>query len=319
MPNEWTGTFRDGRTINPLGPHPENALTGTIYTVNAWRADFLEVPLPYRKLRFWRNTSVAASTAAEPVVVPVPGLLGHEWDEDIDNGFRPAGLVRLSSTTIDNVQYLQDEGATYDSGTGTHTLTLYKSHRSGALVFGAGTCQWSWGLDGHHDAVTGGDFKLGVNLYSLRVGIDQLVRDGNQDIQQVTMGMLLDMGAHPASPQKSLVIQPAAVDAVAPLVEADVQLKHEVQLDGRAEHPRRVISGLASDGGGGLVAAVEVSEDDGATWHPVAYLEPVPTTGQHASWKYTLRRKSDEPPLLARAADDSGNLGPAQRLRMLRV
>ena len=31
-------------------------------------------------------------------------LLGHEWDEDLDNGFRPQGLIRLSETHVDNVQ-----------------------------------------------------------------------------------------------------------------------------------------------------------------------------------------------------------------------
>ena len=40
---EWTGTWRDGRSINPLGAQPENSLTGTIFTVNAWRHDALEV------------------------------------------------------------------------------------------------------------------------------------------------------------------------------------------------------------------------------------------------------------------------------------
>ena len=33
-----------------------------------------------------------------------PRLLGHEWDEDLDNGFRPQGLIRLSETHVDNVQ-----------------------------------------------------------------------------------------------------------------------------------------------------------------------------------------------------------------------
>ena len=47
VPGEWTGTWRDGRSINPVGAHPENELTGTIYTVNAWRNDFLEVPAKY--------------------------------------------------------------------------------------------------------------------------------------------------------------------------------------------------------------------------------------------------------------------------------
>ena len=27
-------------------------------------------------------------------------------------------------------------------------------HPSGAFVFGGGTCQWSWGLDAHHDSPT---------------------------------------------------------------------------------------------------------------------------------------------------------------------
>ena len=35
------------------------------------------------------------------------GILGHEWDEDIDNGYRPAGLIRMSETTVHNVQYIQ--------------------------------------------------------------------------------------------------------------------------------------------------------------------------------------------------------------------
>ena len=45
---------------------------------------------------------------------------------------------------------LQDYGSTYGAGTATHSLTLYR-HASGALVFGAGTVQWSWGLDSNHD------------------------------------------------------------------------------------------------------------------------------------------------------------------------
>ena len=98
---EWTGTFRDGRPINPLGAQPENALTGTIFTVNAWRHDALEVPSEFSGLRFWRHTSVADMqevlmqihflenpNVQGEVKVIKPGLLGHEWDEDLDNGFR---------------------------------------------------------------------------------------------------------------------------------------------------------------------------------------------------------------------------------------
>ena len=156
----WTGTWRDSRPFNPEGPQPENALTGTIFTVNAWRNDPLIVPAKYAALRFWRNTEVAKLKPGERAVL-LKGLLGHEWDEDLDNGFRPPGLFHLSETTVDNVPYIQDQGTVYDSGTATHRLTLYRHKTpkgaqqssnkggdlespSGVLVFGAGTVQWAW-------------------------------------------------------------------------------------------------------------------------------------------------------------------------------
>ena len=41
------------------------------------------------------------------------GTLGYEWDEDLDNGFRPAGLFYLSTATYDTaVNYLLDNGST---------------------------------------------------------------------------------------------------------------------------------------------------------------------------------------------------------------
>ena len=58
-PGVWTGTWRDGRPFNPEGAQPENALTGTVFTVNAWRNDPLVVPAEYARLRLWRNTRVA--------------------------------------------------------------------------------------------------------------------------------------------------------------------------------------------------------------------------------------------------------------------
>ena len=50
-------------------------------------------------------------------------------------------------------QRIEDYGSNYGPGTATHSLTLYRAP-SGALVFGAGTVQWSWGLDGEHDRDT---------------------------------------------------------------------------------------------------------------------------------------------------------------------
>lgn len=303
MPNEWTGTFRDGRDINPLGGQPENELTGTIFTVNAWRSDFLEVPAEFGRLRFWRNTSIAALPPGQTKTIPVAGLLGHEWDEDIDNGHRPPGLIRLSKTTVDNVQYIQDEGSTYDTGTATHHLTMYRHPKSGALVFGAGTCQWSWGLDGNHDQLGGLDVRMGQNCYSLRVSRDQLVGDGNSDIQQVTMNMFADMGVLPQAPLAPGLVMPVATsDRSPPSLAAGIKL-----LEGSELVAGVLVGGAVTDVGGGVVAAVEVSEDDGKTWHP-ADLEL--STGH---WKYRLSQPATV--LGLRAADDSGNLAEELGLR----
>ena len=144
----WTGTWRDDRPINPEGPNPENALTGTMFRVNSGTSA-IEVPAADGKMRLWRNTAVAALGAGQTETLAA-NTLGYEWDEAPGNDARPAGLVHLSSTTRSGVEVLQDNGSTYGSGTATHHLTQYRAP-SGALVFGAGTIQWAWGLDGDHD------------------------------------------------------------------------------------------------------------------------------------------------------------------------
>ena len=131
----WTGTWRDPRFSPPADAgRPENALTGQIFTVNGIDSRAIEVPEAYGKMRFWRNTSLA-TLAPGAMDTLADGSLGYEWDEDLDNGFRPAGIVRLSSTTATVAGYIQDYGSTYAPGTATHSLTLYR-HSSGALVFG---------------------------------------------------------------------------------------------------------------------------------------------------------------------------------------
>src|SRR5207302_1760371 len=97
----------------------------------------------------WRDTRVAG-LSGDATTELGSKILDYEWDTDADNGSRPPGLVRLASTTAPGVKVLQDYGSTYGDGTARHDLTLYR-HPSGALVFGAGTVQWSWGLDGQHD------------------------------------------------------------------------------------------------------------------------------------------------------------------------
>ncbi|MEM7111797.1 MAG: N,N-dimethylformamidase beta subunit family domain-containing protein [Chloroflexota bacterium] len=293
-PELWTGTWRDGRSFNPEGAQPENALTGTIFTVNAWRNDPLVVPFAYSQLRFWRNTDIAKLKEGEQAVL-LKGLLGHEWDEDLDNGHRPSGLFRLSETTINNVWYLQDHGTVFDSGTATHSLVLYR-HESGALVFGAGTVQWSWGLDAHHDTDTGVPPER-ANPESTRVSVDLMAPDRN--IQQATVNLFADMGVQPTTLQADLVPATASTDTSPP-----VSSITEPAADSTLPLSPITIRGTAQDADG-QVAGIEVSFDGGGRWHPANGRS---TQGQCA-WHYDWQPEATGSyTVLCRAVDDSGNL-----------
>jgi hypothetical protein len=275
----WTGTWRDPRFSPPAdGGRPENALTGTLFTVNGIRNDAIKVPAAEGKMRFWRNTTIANLAAGQTATLPT-GTLGYEWDEDLDNGSRPAGLMQLSSTTLDvTPMYLQDYGSSYGGGIATHHLTLYRAG-SGALVFGAGTVQWPWGLDATHD----------------RAGTPIDVR-----MQQATVNLFADMEVQPGSLRAGLVATAASTDTLAP---ASVITS---PANG-APVPNGVpvtISGTATEQGGGAIAAVEVSTDDGATWRLA--------TGR-ASWSYvwTPSNPGTQPApatLRSRGVDDTGNI-----------
>jgi Domain of unknown function (DUF4082)/Bacterial Ig-like domain/Bacterial Ig domain len=277
-PPVWTGSWRDPRFSPPAdGGRPENALSGTIFMVNGStsRADSIKVPAAFRSLRFWRNTSVASLAAGATKTMPA-GTLGYEWDSDLDNGARPAGLIRLSSATYAiTSDLLLDYGSTFGNGSVTHNLTLYRAP-SGALVFGAGTVQWAWGLDADHD-------RAGAPV--------------DPDMKQATVNLLADMGAQPGTLQAGLVAATASADKTAPTATIKAPVNGATATAGQAV----TVSGTAADAGGGVVAGVEVSTDGGATWHPASG-----TT----SWTYSWTpRSSGSTTLLARATDDSANLG----------
>jgi hypothetical protein len=270
----WTGTWRDPRFSPPAdGGRPENELTGTIFFVNAGATTEIRVPAADGNMRFWRNTR-AANQSGGATEVLADSTLGYEWDVDLDNGFRPPGLIRLSTTTVGNAPILLDYGSTYGNGLATHHLTLYK-HQSGALVFGAGTVQWSWGLDDNHDRNGG---------------------PPDAAMQQATVNLLADMNTQPGTLQAGLSPASSSTDATTPTSEIS-------QPTGGSNVPVGVtvnVSGTASDSGGGVVGGVEVSVDGGATWHPAAGRE---------SWSYSWTPQSEGPvSILSRAVDDSGNL-----------
>ena len=278
-PPTWTGTWMDPRFSPPGdGGNPQNSLTGQLFVVNSGTTD-ITVPSQYSKLRFWRNTRVASLASGQSTTLDQGvGALGYEWDVDADNGFRPAGLMDLSSTTSTSAEDFTDYGGTTQlNSTATHHLTLYRAP-SGALVFGAGTVQWSWGLD------NGGD-------------------GGNTDtaMQQATVNLFADMGAQPASLMSGLTPATASTDTTAPTSTITSPAQGASLTDGSAV----TISGTATDTGGGVVAGVEVSTDGGSTWRPVTTMSAANTS---VTWSYSwVAHGNPSATIKTRAVNDSGN------------
>ncbi|MFH5947281.1 DUF4082 domain-containing protein, partial [Roseomonas xinghualingensis] len=269
---EWTGTWRDLSADPAGGARPENELTGTMFQVDSYRSDAIKIPYGMTKLRFWRDTDVADTLPGNSATL-VKNVLGYEWDISPDNGFRPDGLIKLSNTTLDVDTILVDYGTTVAPGTATHNLTLYRAP-SGALIFGAGTVYWSWGLDANHD-------------------LEPTPTDPS--IQQAMVNLFADMGVQPQTLQASLNLATASTDLIAPTSVIGTLGGTSV-----AEGQRIVISGSASDAGG-QVAAVEISTDGGATWWA--------TEGTPANWTYTWRApQTGTYTVLSRAVDDSLNM-----------
>ena len=275
-PPTWTGTWRDPRFSPPAdGGKPENALAGSIFMVNGSDYRALQVPYAYSRLRFWRNTSIANLTSGQTATIGAgcTCLIGYEWNEDLDNGFRPGGMFDLSSSTyLINNSLLLDYGNNYGSGSATHSLTLYR-YPNGGLVFGAGTVDYSWGLDGNHDIMTS---------------------TPDVNVQQATVNLLADMGAQPATLQSGLVAATASTDTTPPTSTINSPTGGASVVSGNPV----VVTGTASDVGG-VVAGVEVSTDGGATWHPASG-----TTNWTFNW---TPDRAGAVTIRSRAVDDSAN------------
>jgi hypothetical protein len=277
-PPIWTGMWRDGRFSPPAdGGRPENEVTGQLASVGSGANFAMNVPQTEGAMRFWRNTSAATLASGQTLTITAgcSCLLGYEWDQDIDNGVRPAGIVHLSSTTNIVEHMIQDiyVGSMIGPGVATHTLTLYKAS-SGALVFDAGTLNWAHGLDGN--------------------GVPSSTPDRN--IQQATVNILADMGIQPGSLQSGLIAATSSTDTIPPTSQVTFP------ASGTTFNATYVVTiqGTAADTGGGVVGGVDVSTDGGLTWHPAAGLE---------QWSYTWSPTTlGTTTVQSRAVDDSGNI-----------
>jgi hypothetical protein len=270
--NIGTGTWRDPRFADP-GQEPENSLTGTMFTVDSYRQDAISIPYDYSNLRFWRNTDVANILPGQSFSL-VRNLLGYEWDSDVENGFRPAGLVNLSLSTVSVDTYLRDYGTTIGPADVTHSLTMYRAE-SGALVFGAGTVFWSWGLNAEHQgAATPTDLN----------------------VQQAMVNMFADMGIQPTTIDASLILATQSPDQTKPVSAISSPNIGASFVEGQ----RVTVTGTAQDFGGGIIAGVEVSTDGGAHWFKANGRE---------NWSYNwVVQASGTYTIRSRAVDDSVNL-----------
>jgi hypothetical protein len=295
--NQWTGTWRDLRFVgNPgaTGQEPENSLTGQLFGPDG-TGEFggaIDVPAPFAGLRVWRDTPVATTGQLDIA----PGILGYEWDTSPEDAYRPAGLIKLSDTTIPWSGILIDQGNRVAPGTATHNLSLYRDTESGALVFGAGTVFWSWGLSNRHDSS-----PYGANIE-------------NTALQQFTVNMFADMGIQPGVADaflssQGLVRAAGITDTVAARITLN-DIPSEVPALSNVS-----IAGTATDDDGnplttdGKVAAVEISLDGGSTW------QVAQTSNNWATWSYNwLPRTQGTYTIKARAIDDSlniANIAPA--------
>jgi hypothetical protein len=284
-PKVATSSWSDPRFRSGGAGKPDNQLTGQYFSVNSGTAD-IKVPGTFAKLRFWKNTAVSKLGANETLTLsPGTGTLGYEWDTDEENGFRPAGRIPLSSTTVNGVETFTDFGThTATNQLAKHSLSLYRAP-SGALVFGAGTVQWSWGLEN-------------VNAW------DQYATDPSENppdptMEQATVNLLAEMGQQPGTLTTGLVAATETTDHTGPTTTITSPTSGKTVKSGEAI----TISGTAVDNGGGVVAAVEVSTDGGKTWHEA--------TGT-SSWTYAWNVDgANTATIKARAIDDSANIGAA--------
>ncbi len=255
---EWTGLWRTGADYD--GGRPENQLTGQISWTEAPDAG-IKVPSYYKKLRFWRNTTIPLLAAGQEAVLG-SRTLGYEWDYEQYPDSYPRGRITMSSTTLNGF---------------THKLSLYR-HASGALVFGAGTIQWSWGLDGQH---YGGSPEV------------------SKSMQQATVNLFADMGVQPQTLQGNLVHALASTDNIPPTSTITAP------STGSSFPARSPISltGTATDAA--VVAGIEVSVDGGATWK----VAEVSDLDGNVTWTYTWSPSA--PGVInvkSRGYDDSGNI-----------
>ena len=267
---DWTGTWRDPRFSPPAdGGRPENALTGTIFTVNCCtdatsrsrrpRASCASGGTPRRHL-VRRDSRHAAGRHARL-------RMGRGPRQRLPPGRAYAAVVRRRSTAS---AQLQDYGSTYGAGHGharAHALPA-RERRAG--------------LRRRHRPVVVG---TGQQPRSRTAAADTA-------LQQATVNLFADMGVQPGSLQPGLV--PGARRAApAPVITSPT-------AGATSPMARRTLTGTASDVGG-PVPGCRGLDRRGSSWTPPPARRRGPTSGR-PPWPglATLRSRATDRPAIAR-------------------
>jgi hypothetical protein len=157
--SNFTGLWQDGRYIPSTNladaKGPENGTTGLISAAYSGRHGEVLLSPEEGNMRFWRNTPFAGSgTRNLDMTLPahLHSTIGHEWDQDLDNGSRPSGIFHLSSTPMIADASLNFGRGDYIRGAeySTHSLTMFGDSTSttDSVVFHAGSIEFAGVLDG---------------------------------------------------------------------------------------------------------------------------------------------------------------------------
>ena len=166
-------------------------------------------------------------------------------------------------------------------------------------MFGAGTCQWSWGLDDDNAWLQ---------------GVTEPNNGGpDPNMEQFTVNLLAMMGVQPATLQSGLVAGTTSTDTTPPVSTITSPAPGASVADGS----NMTITGTAADRGGGVVAGVEVSTDGGQSWHPATING---ADAQSVTWSYSwIAHGYPQTTVESRATDDSANLETPSDSQTLKV
>src|SRR5581483_11064284 len=159
-----TTRWRDAPVNNP-----ENGLLGVMYQDQVQR----DYPYVVQNASNWIYAGTGFTEGQS-----IPGIVGYEYDKVWNNGASPPGLTILSNSPV--------VGCCEGSGNSFSNSTLYTAP-SGAQVFGAGTIQWSWGLDNYSAAYA------------------------NAGIQKTTANILNQFSSGPTTPTPAASLSPASL------------------------------------------------------------------------------------------------------------